>query len=64
MERWGGWSRSTAVWLWAPGSSPPLAMATQSLSPCPAANGTLSPVCAFQNSVIGLERADLLSLAH
>lgn len=52
--------------LSAPGSSPPLAlaMATQSLSPCPTANGTLSPVCAFENSMIGLERADLLSPAH
>lgn len=52
--------------LSAPGSSSPLvlAMATQSLFPCPAASGTLSPVCAFENSMIGLERADLLFPAH
>lgn len=41
-----------------------LAMATQSLSRCPAASSSLSPVCAFQNSMIGLERADLLSPVH
>lgn len=33
-------------------------------SPFPPAKGTLSPVCALENSGIGLERADLLSPAH